>query len=264
MRTKQPLAMRFAATIVAVCILASSVSVGAQTQTRPPLTNDDVIQMVKANLSESLILSQIGDSQTSFDLSTPELIRLSTSGVSDVLIAAMRKPSVPAATTRPPQRGVAPVVQPPGAAVAAPVAQAPRTAAGASPTPQESAVIGAGTAAEGRRDAEELANTLGTGGKVAGGAVVGFFTSLIGTSIGYFIVGPQALSAEAALLQQGHTPEYQLGFKTGWAEKTKSKKRKAFLIGGLLGTAASISLIVRAVNANTQECGYIGTTYTCY
>jgi hypothetical protein len=80
--------------------------------------------MVTANLSESLILSQIALFQTSFNLSTPELIRLSTSGVSDTIIAAMRAPSA-AADTRPPQPVVAPVVEPPDTAVAAPVSQAP-------------------------------------------------------------------------------------------------------------------------------------------
>ena len=79
----------------------SLISVSAPSAERPPLTNDDIIQMVQGNLSESLILSQITNSQTSFDLSTPELIRLSTLGVSDTIIEAMRAPTA-AADTRPP------------------------------------------------------------------------------------------------------------------------------------------------------------------
>ena len=113
--------MRLIVAILTLCLFAPTVSVSAQDAPRPPLTNDDVIQMVTANLSESLILSQIADSQTRFDLSTPELIRLSASGVSDTIIEAMRTPSA-AADTRPPQPVVAPVVESPDAAVVAPVA----------------------------------------------------------------------------------------------------------------------------------------------
>ncbi len=81
------------------CLLGSSVSVSAQT-VRPPLTNDDVIQMVKASLSEDLILAQLRASRTAFDLSVAEVIRLSTAGVSDTLIAAMRKPATAAEPIR--------------------------------------------------------------------------------------------------------------------------------------------------------------------
>ena len=123
---KTPLAMRLVATIVTVCVFASSVSVSAQSVARLPLTNDDVIQMVKANLSENLILSQIRDGRTTFDLSTAEVIRLSTAGVSDVLIAAMRVPSVLTAAPPTPPVVVLPVTPPPAAV---PVSQAPRNAA---------------------------------------------------------------------------------------------------------------------------------------
>jgi hypothetical protein len=56
------------------------------------LTNDQIIEMVKAGLSQSLIINQIRNSKTSFDLSTPELIRLSQAGVPDSVIVAMRNP----------------------------------------------------------------------------------------------------------------------------------------------------------------------------
>ena len=59
---------------------------------RHPLTNDDVIQMVKAKLPASLIESQLHGSKTNFDLSTAELIRLTAQGVPEVVIAMMRDP----------------------------------------------------------------------------------------------------------------------------------------------------------------------------
>jgi hypothetical protein len=101
-------AMRLIVAILTLSLFAPTVSVSAQNAARPPLTNDDVIQMVTANLSESLILSQIANSQTRFNLSTAELIRLSTSGVSDTIIEAMRAPSA-AGDTPPPQPGGCPV-----------------------------------------------------------------------------------------------------------------------------------------------------------
>jgi hypothetical protein len=70
------------------CVSASR-EVSAQNAAPPALTNDDVIQMVKANLSQSLILNQIRSSRTDFDLSSDEVIRLSTGGVSDTIIAEM-------------------------------------------------------------------------------------------------------------------------------------------------------------------------------
>jgi len=255
-----PLAMRLVATIVTVCVFASSVSVSAQGVARLPLTNDDVIQMVKANLSENLILSQIHDGRTTFDLSTAEVIRLSTAGVSDVLIAAMRAPSVITAAPPTPPVVVLPVTPPPAAV---PVSQAPRNAAVAPLTEPPPAASIAGSVSEGQRDGELLAGTTHTGGKVAVGVVVGAFTGLIGTAIGYYVIGPDVLSADAALAREGKNLDYQKGYQTGWSKETKDKKRKAFLIGGLLGTAAFVATFISYVNG-LEECGYIGTTYVCY
>jgi serine/threonine-protein kinase len=56
------------------------------------LTNQDVIAMVKGQLSPSLIISQIRASETKFDLSTAEVIRLAKEGVPEKVIEAMRNP----------------------------------------------------------------------------------------------------------------------------------------------------------------------------
>jgi len=259
--------MRLLVAILTLSLFAPTVSVSAQNAERPTITNDDVIQMVTANLSESLILSQIADSQTRFDLSTAELIRLSTSGVSDTIIAAMRTPSSPA-DTPPPQPVVAPVVDPPvvdppSAPVVAPVVTPPDAPVG-SLTEQATALISPESNGDGQRDGEQLADTVGTGGKVLGGAAVGFLTGGIGTAIGYFVIGPEDLSAEAALARDGKSSEYQQGFSTGWADKTRSKKRNSFLIGGILGTAAAIVAIIQLRSQTQEECGYLGNEYMCY
>ncbi len=115
--------------------------------------------------------------------------------------------------------------------------------------PAASAPAATGSTAEGQRDAELLAETVGTGGKVGVGVAVGLLTGIIGTGIGYFVIGPNDVSADAAIAQQGKSPEYQLGYKAAWAKKTKDKKRKSFLVGGLLGTAAWIALVASANSA---------------
>lgn len=76
--------------LVALSLLPSGHLLGQQSQS--VLTNNDVISMVKAKLSESLIQSQIRNAKTNFDLSTGEVIRLSQEGVSETILATMRNP----------------------------------------------------------------------------------------------------------------------------------------------------------------------------
>ena len=59
----------------------------------PTLTNDSVLAMVNEKVPLDLILSQIRSAEkTNFDLSTPEVIRLSKNGVSPLIIEQMRNP----------------------------------------------------------------------------------------------------------------------------------------------------------------------------
>ena len=117
-------------------------------------------------------------------------------------------------------------------------AQAPAsTPAPASPPPASNDTMAAGLL-----DGEALAESQGTGGNLGAGLGIGVLTGLIGTGIGYFVIGPSPLSAEAIQRSANKTADYQLGLKTGWERKTKSKKRNAFLAGGLLGTAVWIAI----------------------
>ena len=56
---RRHVSVRLIAAILTLSLFAPTVSVSAQNAERPLITNDDVIQMVQADLSESLILSQI-------------------------------------------------------------------------------------------------------------------------------------------------------------------------------------------------------------
>ncbi len=91
------------------------------------LTNDDVLQMVNADISTKLILQQIRSSKTNFNMSTSEIIRLAEADVPAQVIDAMRKataaapppagakaPPAASALTAPPE----PEVEPPATASA--------------------------------------------------------------------------------------------------------------------------------------------------
>lgn len=70
---------------------------GASSTAQEALTNDGVIGMVKAGLSEGVIIQKIRASQRKFDTSTEGLIKLKSVGVPDKVIEAMVIGSAPAA-----------------------------------------------------------------------------------------------------------------------------------------------------------------------
>ena len=100
-----------------------------------PMTNQDVIKLVKAKVSEDLIIVKIRHSKTKFDVSVDALVALKEAGVSDNLIAVMMNPAAPAA---PP-----PAV--PASAAPAP-SPAPKPAFPPSNVPKEVAPVDANTA----------------------------------------------------------------------------------------------------------------------
>jgi hypothetical protein len=66
-----------------------------------PLTNADVVKLVKAGLSAETIEAKIAGSATSFDTSTDALVALAEAGVPDRVIQVMLA-RVPPASSRPP------------------------------------------------------------------------------------------------------------------------------------------------------------------
>jgi hypothetical protein len=73
------------APLLLLCAVVFVTSVAAQ----ETLTNDSVIAMKKAGLSEGVILAKIRSSQTKFDTSTQALVGLKQAGLSDAIIEAM-------------------------------------------------------------------------------------------------------------------------------------------------------------------------------
>jgi hypothetical protein len=72
------------------------------------LSNDAVIAMKKAGLSEGVILAKIRSSQAKFDTSTQALVSLKQAGVSDAVIEAMVGHVATGGTTAPPTTAAVP------------------------------------------------------------------------------------------------------------------------------------------------------------
>ena len=64
-------------------------------------TNDSVMKMVKAGMSDSIVISSIDSQPAQFSLSANDLIALKQAGVSDAVMAAMIAKNTPAATPVP-------------------------------------------------------------------------------------------------------------------------------------------------------------------
>lgn len=73
----------------AMCSLLTCTVAVAQEK---PMTNQDVITLCRAGIDRSIILSKIGGSKNSFDVSVDGLIQLKQAGVPDEIVAAMVAP----------------------------------------------------------------------------------------------------------------------------------------------------------------------------
>ena len=97
------------------------VSVGfAQGADKKPLTNADVIKLVKAELPESTVLLAIQSSPHAFDTTTDGLIQLKQAGITSKVIEAMMQPTAPVASTSAPAPAPDMSTVPPGAPAARP------------------------------------------------------------------------------------------------------------------------------------------------
>jgi hypothetical protein len=102
--------------LVLVLVAAVSLSLpGATSLAQEVLTNDSVIQMVKAGLPEAVVVAKIKSTATKFDLKTDSLVSLKKAGVSDKVLEAM----VAAGSGAGSSTAAAPTPAPPAPALAA-------------------------------------------------------------------------------------------------------------------------------------------------
>jgi len=103
--------MRVVVVLVLVAVLGLSWP-GAISLAQEVLTNDSVIQMLKAGLPEGVVISKIKSTASKFDLKTDSLVSLKKAGVSDKVLEAMMAagsgaPATAAATPAPPAPALA-------------------------------------------------------------------------------------------------------------------------------------------------------------
>jgi hypothetical protein len=104
--------MRVVVTLILVAAVSLSLP-GATSIAQEVLTNDSVIQMVKAGLPEAVVIAKIKSTSSKFDLKTDSLVSLKKAGISDKVLEAMvaagsgAAPSTAAATPAPPAPALA-------------------------------------------------------------------------------------------------------------------------------------------------------------
>lgn len=97
--------MKANALLTSLLLFVLSATFLALGQTKKPITNDDVVQMVKAGFDEATIVKAIQANETNFDASVDALVALKTAGASKAIIDAMleaearKKDAAPAAAT---------------------------------------------------------------------------------------------------------------------------------------------------------------------
>jgi hypothetical protein len=103
--------MRVVLTLILVGMLGLSLP-GPTAVAQEVLTNDSVIQMVKAGLPEAVVIAKIKSTATKFDLKTDSLVSLKKAGITDKVLEAMvaagsGSSSTPSAMPAPPAPAVA-------------------------------------------------------------------------------------------------------------------------------------------------------------
>ena len=85
-------------TVLFICVAAVLAMGCASTRPRPvPLTQPDVISMVKAGLTDEDIIRRIDGTRTVFKLSSDDVVRLRNEGVSDRVVNYMLETYIKAA-----------------------------------------------------------------------------------------------------------------------------------------------------------------------
>jgi len=142
----------------------------------------------------------------------------------------------------PPEAPPAAATPPPAVTTSPPVVPTP-----APSPPAEEETMEAGLAA-----GEQMALNQDGTGRTGTGFAIGLLTGFIGTGIGYAVLGPAPLSTQALLALEEKNDEYQLGFRNGWEQETKSAKRSSFVKGGVIGTIITIAALL-IVYTNRQK-----------
>lgn len=86
---KKTIFLALALTLLQSTFFTAFSPIKSNAQTKENLTNQSVVEMVKSELSDEIIISLIKTSKNTFDTSPSELLQLKKSGVSDAVILAL-------------------------------------------------------------------------------------------------------------------------------------------------------------------------------
>jgi hypothetical protein len=120
------------------------------------------------------------------------------------------------------------------------IAQASDSAEAVSPSASELVALG-------QLEGHSAAQQVPTSGRFVGGFAAGFGLGLIGTGIVYAIASstPDVPETQMALIQ-AQPAAYQAAYQEAYRRDIKSRRQSNALIGGLVGTAAVVTLILSA------------------
>lgn len=124
--------MRIAPRTLALILAFAAVCGSAQSQKKPPLTNEDIVRLVQDKFADSTIVKAIEANRTAFDLSASALLMLRDSGVSQAVIEAMLSAQTSKGPNAPPRRAATTTGKP--AQASSPPSQQPVASAPSSPT----------------------------------------------------------------------------------------------------------------------------------
>ena len=165
--------MKTNASLILLAACALCFVMGAPAQSKPPLIDSDIVQMVSSGFQEEMVIGSISASEVNFDVSPSALLGLKKANVSDKIIQAMleaekksrddaaRLATRPAATYASSSRiGVM------GVPIMSSGAQAPAQ------LPKVTLIVG-GRRIPMQASTTEIANSKGKGGSAAGGILKG-------------------------------------------------------------------------------------------
>jgi len=118
---------------VASAIALAFVLLAGAAPAQEVLSNESVISMVRAGLSETIILAKVKSSAAKFDVRTDSLVALKRAGVTDRVIEAMVSHPGQAAAAAPAPAAPAPAASAPATPAAPAAPAAPATSAAATP-----------------------------------------------------------------------------------------------------------------------------------
>ncbi len=165
------LALLMFASVTAVFAAPQTTTPAAQADQQSANANgvDSIIALVKANMSEGLVLKTIQRQNKAYDLTPDDLLKLQKAGVSEKIISAMLDPSTASSANPAPAAAPPPTAAPPVAAAPSAAPAAPRAAS----APGASSLVSSGPTGPGAASGAAGSGAAAKGGSASANAAAG-------------------------------------------------------------------------------------------